>query len=233
MRFLPVPLLLSLLALPLQAEGWRKISNEDGILVETREVADQEFPDLRGTTVIKGDVYELAALIEDVDHTCDWAKRCMGSRVVKRISDVEMVFYSRTVAPWPAQDRDAYVHALATGLDKGDDVTMRFETIKGAIAPVTEGVVRMPILKGHYRLVRIDDQNTKVEFQVHADIGGWIPGWLSQMLSKAIPYDTLAGLRRHLPKVRQKYAEKVAKWQKIRAENLKPSSAPTAPASPE
>ncbi len=210
----------ALAAWPAEAAGWSKLSNEDGILVETREVPDQEMPDVRGTMVMKGEFYEICALIEDVDRTCDWAKRCLGSRILKRISDSEMIFYSRTTAPWPVQDRDAVLHALATGLDRGDDVTMRFESIQSPLGPPIDGVVRMPVLKGHYRISRVDDQTTRIEFTVHADIGGWIPSWLSKSLSKAIPFDTLAGIRRHLPKVRAKYAEKVEKWQKVRTAAL-------------
>ena len=213
-------------AAPAWAQSWKKLSSEDGIIVEIREVPDQELPDLRGTVVIKAELYEVAALIEDVDHTCDWAKRCMGSRVLKRINDAEMLFYSRTVAPWPVQDRDAALHALATGIDRGDEVTMKFETIQTSLMPPIDGVVRMPTMRGHYKLWRIDDQNTRVEFQVHADIGGNIPNWLSAMLSKSIPYDTLAGIRRHLPKARARYAETVAKWLKTRAETLAAANAP-------
>ena len=217
------------IAVPAWAEPWRKLSNDDGILVETREVPDQEMPDVRGTMVMKGEFYEICALIEDVDHTCDWAKRCLGSRIVKRISDAEMIFYSRTTAPWPVQDRDAVLHAVATGLDRGDDATMKFESITTPLGPPVDGVVRMPVLKGHYRIIRIDDQTTKLEFTVHADIGGWIPTWLSKSLSKSIPFDTLAGIRRHLPKVRAKYVNEVTKWQKIRAGILAASSAEKTP----
>lgn len=217
-RFFSVFLALTALAAtPAWADGWRKLSNDDGILVETRDVPDQEMPDVRGTMVMKGEFYEICALIEDVDHTCDWAKRCLGSRIIKRISDAEMIFYSRTTAPWPVQDRDAVLHAIATGLDRGEDATMKFESISTPLGPPVNGVVRMPVLKGHYRITRLDDATTKLEFTVHADIGGWIPGWLSKSLSKSIPFDTLAGIRRHLPKVRAKYVDEVAKWQKIRA----------------
>ncbi len=210
----------TLTAWPAWAGGWSKLSNDDGILVETREVPDQEMPDVRGTMVMKGEFYEVCALIEDVDHTCDWAKRCLGSRVLKRLSDTEMIFYSRTTAPWPVQDRDAVLHAIATGLDRGDDATMRFESIQTPLGPPIDGVVRMPVLKGHYRISRVDDQTTRIEFTVHADIGGWIPSWLSKSLSKAIPFDTLAGIRRHLPKVRARYADKVERWQKVRTATL-------------
>lgn len=217
-------LLLLLAALPARAEGWRKLSSEDGILIETREVPDQEMPDVRGTMVMKGEFYEVCALIEDVDRTCDWAKRCLGSKVLRRINDAEMIFYSRTTAPWPVQDRDAVLHAVATGLERGEDVTMRFESIQTPLGPPVDGVVRMPVLKGHYRLQRLDDETTKIEFTVHADVGGWIPKWLSRSLSKAIPFDTLAGIRRHLPKVRARYAETVEKWRRVRAAALATSA---------
>lgn len=231
-RIAPLALLLlaSVVSMPAAAQSWKKISSEDGIIVEIREIPGQDLPDLRGTAVIKAELYEVAALVEDVDHTCDWAKRCMGSRVLKRVNEAEMYFYSRTVAPWPAQDRDAALHAVATGLERGDEVVLKFSSVATPMMPPVDGVVRMPVLRGHYKMWRIDDENTRVEFLVHADIGGMIPNWLSNMLSKSIPYDTLSGIRRHLPKTRAKYADKVAKWLKVREQALAPAGSNAAPA---
>lgn len=47
---------------------------------ETREVAGQDLPEFRGTTTINADLYELAAILDDLGKFCDWNKRCIVTK---------------------------------------------------------------------------------------------------------------------------------------------------------
>ncbi len=53
----------------------------------------------------------------------------------------------------------------------------------------------MPRLEGHWKLAGIDPGRTLVEYQVDADPGGKLPGWLVRMLSTDVPAQTLVSLR--------------------------------------
>lgn len=225
-----VVLLITLCPSSLWANGWKRLSTEDGVVVEVREQEGRNLPDFRGTAVVQAPLYEVAAVVQDVDRACEWTARCKGSRVLKRLGDVEMLFYSRTDAPWPVADRDAVLDARGTGMDEGVDVTVTFARTESPLMPPVDGVVRMPTLRGHYRLVRIDDRSTKVEFQVAAHPGGMIPDWLANRLARDIPYDTLTGLRKQVGRMRGKYPAFVEKWTaRQRAARTNPQ-VPAAPA---
>ena len=66
--------------------------------------------------------------------------------------------------------------------------------------PERRGVVRMPLLRGSWTIEPLAGGRSRVIYQVAAQPGGWIPGWLvrSGALS-AIP-DVVERLRRRLAK---------------------------------
>lgn len=195
------------------AAEWQRTGSEDGVVLETREVADSSLPEFRGTAVLDAPLYEIAAVIDDIDRFCEWQKRCVLAKQLQRINDGERVFYTRTEVPWPLQDRDTVLLGKVSGLPEGQDVWVRFASVADPRWPAKDGVVRMPSVRGHFRLTRIDEMHTRAEYQVRADPGGMVPGWAARLSAKQVPRDTLAGLRRHLPKVKGKYAAFLEKWQ--------------------
>ncbi len=188
-----------------QASDWQRISTDDGVIVDTRDVPGESLPIFRGIVTIHASIYEVAAVIQDIDSGCEWTKRCVASREVQRLSESERLFYSRNSAPWPVQDRDVVLHGHVTGLEEGKDILIRFENATSPLQPPAKGAVRMPKVVGFYRLVRTGPRTTRVEFQVEAHLGGWIPDWAARMSSKNIPHDTLVGLAHFVPKAKARY----------------------------
>jgi len=193
-------------------ESWQRTGEEDGVLLETRDVAGAAMPEFRGTTTIPADLYDIAAVLDDLDRYCDWQKRCVKARELARAGELDRHFYTRTGAPWPLHDRDAVLRGRTTGLAEGADVWVRFESVADPRWPPVDGVVRMPLTRGHWRLVRIDGARTRVEFQVQVDPGGIVPAWAARLSARQVPRDTLAGLRRHVPRMIGKYAPFLARW---------------------
>lgn len=198
-------LALLVLAPAVYGSDWQRISNEDGVTVDTRDVPGESLPVFRGITTVSANIYEVAAVIDDIDGACLWTKRCVASREVQRISETERIFYNRTSAPWPVQDRDAVLRGHVSGLEEGKDISIRFENATHATLPAQSGAVRMPRVVGFYRLVRQGPRATRVEFQVEAHLGGLIPDWIARISSRNIPHDTLVGLSHFVPKARARY----------------------------
>jgi len=188
-----------------QAADWQRISTDDGVTVDTRDVPGESLPIFRGTSSIAANIFEVAAVINDIDGACLWTKRCVASRELQRVSETERVFYNRTSAPWPVQDRDAVLRGHVSGLDEGKDILIRFANVVSPLQPPAKGAVRMPKVVGFYRLVRAGPRSTRVEFQVEAHLGGWIPDWVARLSSRNIPHDTLVGLARFVPKAKTRY----------------------------
>ncbi|MBM4342580.1 MAG: START domain-containing protein [Deltaproteobacteria bacterium] len=194
------------------AAQWERHGTEDGVLLESRQVEGSSLPEFRGSATLAAPILEIAAVIDDLDRFCQWQKRCVGARQLQRTSDTERIFYTRTEAPWPLQDRDTVLRGKVSGLGDNLDVVVRFDHLHDPRFPPYPGVVRMPTGSGHFRMTRVDDDHTRVEYQVRADPGGWVPAWAARLSARQVPRDTLAGLRRHLPAVRGRYAEFIEKW---------------------
>jgi len=88
------------------------------------------------------------------------------------------------------------------------EVRIDFWSITHPKEPPVPGVVRIPSLRGHWTLSPLNGGHaTQAEYQVHADPGGSLPGWIVNMVSKEIPFQTIASLReqvkrRHYPSTR-------------------------------
>lgn len=195
------------------AEGWRRVSDDDGVNVDVRDIPGQDFPEFRGSAVIKSNIYELLAIIGDLTRVCQWTARCIDSRELSRKNEFDRLFYSRTDTPWPASDRDAVLHAQLVGnLAEGKELAIKFEQVNSPLMPPIKGIVRMPQLTGAYRLVYLGPESTRVEFSVRCDPGGMVPTFLAKSMSKGVPRDTLIGLRKQAARMKGKYDDYVRRW---------------------
>jgi hypothetical protein len=201
-----------------KADGnWQFVKQSDGIVVERRVIAGSNLKEFRGQAVVQAPVASILAVFSDVPHATEWMDSCNGSRVVEDISDREKVVYNRTHAPWPVSDRDAALHNIVRFDASDRRVELQFWSVEDAKAPPVKGVVRMPFLRGHWKLwPSADGSSTRVEYQVHANPGGALPDWLVNYVSRDLPYKTIEGLRAQTKKrrypefeatMRQKFAE--------------------------
>ena len=205
------------------AETWQRLGVDNGVQIDTREVASSPLPEFRGTAVVAADMYEVLAVLDDLRLHCEWQKRCVQAKELRRESAFERLFYSRVGAPWPLQDRDVVLRGRVSFVGAGAELLVTFEQVRDARWPAYGGVVRMPVVRGHYRLTRIDVEKTKVEFQVLADPGGMVPAWAAKLTARQVPRDTLVGLRNYLPKIKGKYAAFLQIWR------TKPANGPIGP----
>ena len=72
-----------------------------------------------------------------------------------------------------------------------------------------EGVVRMPRLRGFYRLRVADRGHTDVVYQVDADPGGSLPKWVARVATREIPQKTHQGMLRQVLATRGQYDEEL------------------------
>ena len=225
---------LAALFLPAAVQGappaWRLETAEHGVRVFTRPGPGGGFPEFRGETTIHATVFEILAVLDDIDSACERTQRCAASRQLKRYSPTHRVFYNRTAVPWPLQDRDAVLEGTVSGMAKGDDVVASFRSVAWPGMPARNGVVRMPILEGAYRVRRLSDGASRVTLRIRAHPGGIIPDWLAKWMARRIPVDTLVGLRRQVTRSGKRYAAFIQRYDPRR--RVAPPAAPMTPTSP-
>lgn len=192
--------------------GWTLIDREDGIAVAEREVAGRDLPMMRAVGIIDASIYELVAVLRDSGRRREWMHRCIESRLIERLGEFESVVYNRTDAPWPLSDRDVVVKTTFYTVEPHQAYIAAFESTRSAAVPRLDDVVRMPKLEGHYRLERISERRTRVEYVINADPGGWLPRWLVKRASRELPLLTLKNLRRQLRRTRGAYDAILDRW---------------------
>lgn len=190
-----------LAAAPAIAADWEFLFEDEGIKVWRRQVEGSDFVAFRGRGLVKAPILKVAAVIRDADRETEWMENCAAARTVRFLSATDAIVYNRTGSPVPLiSDRDTVLKTWTEVVPDKKTVWVRFEQTKDAAAPVVDGVVRMPVLKGHWRMVQKGAYSTELEYQVQADPGGALPAWLVNLVSKKMPFHTVRRLREQVTK---------------------------------
>ncbi len=177
------------------SNNWEKLWVTANITIHKKEIAGHDFPIFRGQGIFHANIREIVTEIVDSTKHMEWMYRCIESRVVKKISPSEAVFYNRVEAPFPISDRDVVAYATVKMNSAGHEILVEFQAVNNPLQPVIYGVIRIPKLEGFYRLKVLGPHKTRVIYQVEADVAGYIPKILAELVAKHLPAYTLLALR--------------------------------------
>jgi hypothetical protein len=197
---------------PARVSDWEVIAEQDGIVVSRRPVGGRDFPQLRAVGEVPGTPYEVLAILLDVPAQVDWRPDCVESKTVRRIDEWRSIVYTRTDLPWPVSDREAVLASEVTFIDPPSTLRVDFEAVAAPDVERRRGTVRMSRATGFYAIEAIGETRSLVHYEVDADPGGSLPGWLVSMQSKRNPLETLAGLRRRLEETRGRYDAQIGRF---------------------
>ena len=186
------------------ARVWRHVATTDGVVVSARDIPGQAFPEFRGVLVMKADIFQLLAILDDTKRHCEWQANCKVMRVVRNYDAFNRLIYHRLDSPWPVSDRDVVFRAGVTVDWPRRIVLSRFHAVRGAIKKKS-GVVRITRMHGSFKFELLPSGKVRATYQVFSDPGGWLPVWLVRGASKKIPLHTLRGLRAQLAKTKGQY----------------------------
>ena len=185
---------------------WKSVGSEDGVRLYERTIQGRDLPRIRGVLDIDASVFQLLAVLADLDRACEWNSRCLESRILERKGLTRVVFYHHTDFPWPVSDRDVVLVTQVTGHESGHDITAAFLTTTHAKRPAKDDVVRIGRMRGHFRLKRLAPARTRVIYELDADPGGWLPDWVVAWITRGIPSATLTSLADYERQHRLRYA---------------------------
>ena len=198
-----------------RAAGWRTVARERNLMVMMRDVPGRSFPTVRAVATINASIYDVLAVLSDVDRYPRWMERCSEARRLERRSDLEYLSYTRTDAPWPVSDRDAVYHVRVRVKLAQKLVMVRFRAVQSRRMPPRRGVVRLKNLRGYYALKILGPNKVKLDYQVDADPGGWIPRWVGKITARRALINTMHALRKRVITTRGRYDRRIARWKKL------------------
>jgi hypothetical protein len=186
---------------------WERVRDDAGIAVHRRKIPGASIHEFRGRGVVDAPMAKVIAVAQDSDRRTEWMDRCIEAKTLEKPTQKSQIAYNRTKGSGLVSDRDAVIYGKAIFDIRRKEVRFEFHAVTYPKIPPRSGVVRMPALKGHwiFQPVAGDPNKTRVEYQVHADPGGYIPTFLVNLVSREIPHKTIVQLRRQVH--RASYAE--------------------------
>lgn len=210
---------------------WEVMQKENGIVAERRQVEGSELHEFQGRGVVDAPLARVFAVIRDAERRTEWMANCVASHTLDELPDTNQISYNRTSAPWPVAHRDVVLQGAVYFDLKAKEIFLPFDSLEHPKQPPVPGVVRMPFLRGHWKLTPANGgKSTHVEYRVHANPGGSLPGWVVNWVSRELPYKTLASLR--LQVARREYPEREARLMARPEYAALLGSAPPAPPAP-
>ena len=173
---------------------WQKIKDEDGILVYSAAVNGSDIIKVKTEVVIDAPLARIRQILDDAPQRHQWIPYLDHSKVLQPISDTQRLEYSLFDAPWPASNRD-FVYRIRLQHRQNDQLVFRMKSEQSPLMPEQAGIVRAELIESVYTLTRLQPQRTRVELVFHADLKGWLPVWIINIVQRALPFRMLKNLR--------------------------------------
>ncbi|MDB5152344.1 MAG: lipid-binding protein [Mucilaginibacter sp.] len=186
-------------ALAQTRDEWELKENNDGVKIYTRDVENSKIKAIKVECQFDATLSQLVAALMDVGNSEEWLYHTAGNYIVKQVSPADLYYYSLVEMPWPVSNRDFIAHLIVS-----QDAVTKVVTIDAPciadMVPVKSKVVRIANSRGKWVLSPLSNSRVKVVYTLHADPGGSIPAWLTNMFVTQGPRQSFKKLKVHLQK---------------------------------
>jgi hypothetical protein len=187
-------LILLLISVKSFSQQWVLKRDELGVKVFTSKTDGSNFKQFRGEVTVKANLGSILKLIDSIPEYPKWMHNCEYSERLKKINYASGYSYYVVNAPWPVTDRDACTYYKVTQDTLTKIVTISITGMKDYI-PEKEGRVRIPKVNGLWKLIPVAKGVTKVIYEAHCEIGGYIPATIVNAYITETPFYNLLHLR--------------------------------------
>jgi hypothetical protein len=188
--------------LPAQTlKGWKPEKDKNGIQVYSQHRPNASLKDVKVVCQLPGSLAGLVALLSDVDRHSEWVYGTESSRLLRRVSETEIEFYSTINVPWPVEDRDLVVRLVFNHDPVTKILYIRASSVPDLV-PSVAGKIRIPYSQARWTVKPLANQQLAIEYTFSADPGGQVPVWLVNLTAATGPYQSFLKLKELLPQVR-------------------------------
>ncbi len=194
MRLFPAFCLLFTFSSIIAQENWKLQKDKDNIKVYTKKMEGYDLKASKVISVLETTIPQLVAVLMDADNFYKVIPTSKSSKLLKKFSDSERVYYVRTDAPWPANDRDG-IYSLKFSQNPNSKVVLVTIGCLPNLIPKSEGYVRVPASEGFWQFTSLSKGKVEVIYQNVSDPGGSVPAWLANSSVVDIPFETIKNLK--------------------------------------
>jgi hypothetical protein len=187
----PRSILLLLIAVALAAaqtpagDGWKRVDEEHGIVVDAREVPSSSLREVRASIHSALPPATIAAVVWRYEDHDRFVPRLAHAEVVREVGPDERIVYEQLALPL-LKDRDVVLRARRETAADGT-IDIRTTAIDGEGPPPTSRFVRVQTSAGHWHLAPAAG-GTDLVYDIRTDVGGAVPAWIvNRAQREAVP----------------------------------------------
>ncbi len=179
------------------AQKWGLAKDKNGIKVYTRSIEGSSFKEFKGITQMNGDIASFVSLMRDVPNFTVLFESCVAPKLLKREGETIQIHYLQTEAPWPVTNRDGIYKYVFEYDSEKQELLVDLKALPD-YNEKNENFIRVPKATGYWKVKNLGNQQIEVTYQLHADPGGAIPGWLANSSSIDLPFNTLTNVKNRI-----------------------------------
>ena len=172
---------------------WQLKKETDGIKVYTQSVANTDIKALKADFMMDGDMDRLASVLLDISGQKDWVYSTKSSKILKKVGEQELIYYSEKDMPWPVTNRDAVMRIKIERPTEGT-MLVSVSPVNGLVAEKND-IVRVQSSDVTWKVTQVNGSTMKVAYQASVDPGGSLPAWVTNMFITKGPLESFKKLR--------------------------------------
>jgi hypothetical protein len=178
-------------------ESWRLAKDKDEIQVYTRNVPNSRSTELKVECMMSGTQNQLVALLSDIANYKNVIYKTKSARLIRRVSETELIYHVVTAVPWPVSDRD-----MSVQLTFAQDPASKLLQVRGVGVPnlvaAQPNTVRIADWLAVWLVRPVANQRMQVTYTCRLDPGGDIPAWLDNIAAATSAYQSFVLIRKSL-----------------------------------
>ena len=176
---------------------WTLRREKDGINIYSRPSDFSKFNDIRVDMDLPGTIDQLAAILRDVNTYSDWVYATRTARLVRNVSENELIYYAEVGTPWPAANRDYYADLRITINTANRSMSVFSNGLKD-YQPEKKDLVRIPMSKGSWTVSTEPGKKIHLQYILQIDPGGAVPAWILNNFATRGPIETFTNLKKKM-----------------------------------
>lgn len=183
-----------------QKDVWIQSKNDKrrGIQAWYKQEEGKHTRTFKIEATIKAPMEQTAMALVGGDSWQRWFWECVESKLLKKVSSRESLFYLKVNVPRPFPDRDTVLRAVIEPYSKQTGkLVLRFNAIPDYI-PKTQGVVRAQDFTFKIEITPLSEASIKLDLEGYVNPGEDLPAWAVNFMMRNAPYSSILGLERYV-----------------------------------
>lgn len=176
------------------ANDWQLDMDKDGIQLYTQTAADSANKQVKVVTTVNASLSSLVSFLSDHNAFPEWMDKVSKVEKLKDINEKESITYTVIDSPWPERDRDNVLYSRWEQDPKTLVVTKKIFS-EPQYVKEDSSMIRTPAFEARWVLTPRKNGEVEVAYETSFDPGGDAQGWLLEMFTYEMPYNTIKNLK--------------------------------------